>query len=61
MTINACHGVACNVYRKAITGVPRTLKGTIQNDILKEYIARGRDVFPPKQSMRLITDIFNLR
>ncbi len=32
--------------------------GTIQNDILKEYIARGTYVFPPKQSMRLITDIF---
>ncbi len=34
------------------------LKGTIQNDILKEYIARGTYVFPPTQSMRLITDIF---
>ena len=34
------------------------LKGTIQNDILKEYIARGTYVFPPKPSMRLITDIF---
>ena len=34
------------------------LKGTIQNDILKEYIARGTYVFPPAQSMRLITDIF---
>ena len=32
--------------------------GTIQNDILKEYIARGTYVFPPKQSMRLITDVF---
>ncbi len=32
--------------------------GTIQNDILKEYIARGTYVFPPKESMRLITDIF---
>ena len=32
--------------------------GTIQNDILKEYIARGTYVFPPAQSMRLITDIF---
>lgn len=34
------------------------LKGTIQNDILKEYIARGTYVFPPQESMRLITDIF---
>jgi len=35
------------------------LRGTIQNDILKEYIARGTYVFPPKESMRLITDIFS--
>ena len=35
-----------------------SLKGTIQNDILKEYIARGTYIFPPKPSMRLITDIF---
>jgi methylmalonyl-CoA mutase N-terminal domain/subunit len=34
------------------------LQGTIQNDILKEYIARGTHVFPPKPSMRLITDVF---
>ena len=36
----------------------KLLKGTIQNDILKEYIARGTYIYPPKQSMRLITDIF---
>ncbi|MCD6356739.1 MAG: methylmalonyl-CoA mutase, partial [Anaerolineaceae bacterium] len=36
----------------------RKLRGTIQNDILKEYIARGTYIFPPKPSMRLITDIF---
>ncbi len=35
------------------------LRGTIQNDILKEYIARGTYIFPPKPSMRLITDIFD--
>jgi methylmalonyl-CoA mutase N-terminal domain/subunit len=35
------------------------LRGTIQNDILKEYIARGTYIFPPKQSMRIITDIFD--
>ena len=35
------------------------IRGTIQNDILKEYIARGTYVFPPKESMRLITDIFS--
>ena len=34
------------------------LKGTIQNDILKEYIARGTYIYPPEQSMRLVTDIF---
>ena len=34
------------------------LTGTIQNDILKEYIARGTFIFPPKQSMRIVTDIF---
>ena len=34
------------------------LKGTIQNDILKEYIARGTYIFPPKPSMRLVTDVF---
>lgn len=34
------------------------LRGTIQNDILKEYIARGTYIFPPKPSMRLITDVF---
>lgn len=37
---------------------PRQLRGTIQNDILKEYIARGTYIFPPAPSMRLITDIF---
>src|SRR6185503_10019813 len=36
----------------------RKLRGTIQNDILKEYIARGTYIFPPAPSMRLITDIF---
>jgi methylmalonyl-CoA mutase N-terminal domain/subunit len=36
----------------------KDLRGTIQNDILKEYIARGTYVFPPEQSMRLITDTF---
>ena len=35
-----------------------TLTGTIQNDVLKEYIARGTYIYPPKQSLRLITDIF---
>jgi methylmalonyl-CoA mutase, N-terminal domain len=38
---------------------PNKLRGTIQNDILKEYIARGTYIFPPRPSMRLITDIFD--
>ncbi len=37
---------------------PKQLRGTIQNDILKEYIARGTYIFPPRPSMRLITDVF---
>ena len=37
---------------------PKQLRGTVQNDILKEYIARGTYIFPPAPSMRLITDIF---
>lgn len=37
---------------------PRALRGTVQNDILKEYIARGTYIFPPGPSMRLITDLF---
>jgi len=46
----------------ATNGLPssvlRLLRGTVQNDILKEYAARGLYVFPPKQSMRLVTDVF---
>jgi methylmalonyl-CoA mutase N-terminal domain/subunit len=43
-------------------GVPASeLRGTIQNDILKEYLARGTYIFPPAPSMRLITDVFRLR
>jgi methylmalonyl-CoA mutase N-terminal domain/subunit len=37
----------------------RRLRGTIQNDILKEYVARGTYIFPPKASLRLITDVFS--
>ena len=37
---------------------PARLRGTIQNDILKEYVARGTYIFPPKPAMRLITDVF---
>ena len=62
MTINAPAMVLLAMYMVAgeEQGVSSDkLKGTIQNDILKEYIARGTYVFPPKESMRLITDIFD--
>ena len=61
MTINAPAMVLLAMYIVAAEeqGASMSdLKGTIQNDILKEYIARGTYVFPPKESMRLITDIF---
>lgn len=61
MTINAPAAIILAMY----IGVARRqgveikgLRGTIQNDILKEYIARGTYIFPPKPSMRLITDVF---
>lgn len=61
MTINAPAAVLLAMYiavgRKQ--GVEsKQLRGTIQNDILKEYVARGTYIFPPKPSLRLITDIF---
>ncbi|MBN8236556.1 methylmalonyl-CoA mutase family protein [Halobacillus kuroshimensis] len=61
MTINAPAGILLAMYIAVgeKQGVPREkLTGTIQNDILKEYIARGTYIYPPKPSMRLITDIF---
>lgn len=62
MTINATASylLACYIAVGEQQGVPSNkLSGTIQNDILKEYIARGTYRFPPKESMRLITDIFS--
>ncbi len=62
MTINAPAAVllAMVIAVGKEQGVPESkLRGTIQNDILKEYIARGTYIFPPKPSMRLITDIFD--
>jgi methylmalonyl-CoA mutase N-terminal domain/subunit len=61
MTINATAPILLAMYlalaRKQ--GIdPATLNGTIQNDILKEYMARGTYIFPPRPSMRLTTDIF---
>jgi methylmalonyl-CoA mutase N-terminal domain/subunit len=61
MTINSPAAVLLAMYIAVAKkqGVPSTaLRGTIQNDILKEYIARGTYIFPPTPSMRLITDIF---
>ncbi|HIF46325.1 MAG TPA: methylmalonyl-CoA mutase [Candidatus Poseidoniales archaeon] len=61
MTINAPAMILLAMYVAIAEeqGVGQeSVRGTIQNDILKEYIARGTYVFPPKHSMRLITDIF---
>ncbi|CAI48704.2 methylmalonyl-CoA mutase subunit A [Natronomonas pharaonis DSM 2160] len=61
MTINAPASVLLAMYIAVgdKQGVDRTeLRGTIQNDILKEYIARNTYIFPPEPSMRIITDIF---
>jgi|SRR3989338_1685613 len=61
MTINATASILLALYIAVgeKQHIPSTqLSGTIQNDILKEYIARGTYVFPTKPSMRLITDIF---
>jgi len=62
MTINAPAGVLLAMYVAMgdKQGVPREqLRGTIQNDIMKEYVARNLYIYPPEPSMRLITDIFD--
>ncbi|MBV6435695.1 MAG: methylmalonyl-CoA mutase family protein [Phototrophicaceae bacterium] len=61
MTINAPAAIllAMQIALARRRGIdPSKLRGTIQNDILKEYVARGTYIFPPAQSMRLITDVF---
>jgi methylmalonyl-CoA mutase, N-terminal domain len=61
MTINATAAILLALYEAVgrRQGVdPVRLRGTIQNDILKEYIARGTYIFPPEPSMRLVTDTF---
>ena len=61
MTINATAAILLCMYVAVAEqqGAPRSaLSGTIQNDILKEYIARGTYIFPPGPSMRLVTDTF---
>jgi methylmalonyl-CoA mutase, N-terminal domain len=62
MTINAPAAVLLLLYQLVAEeqGVdPAELTGTIQNDVLKEYIARGTYIYPPAPSLRLITDIFS--
>ena len=61
MTINAPAAVLLAMYVAMgdLQGVDRTeLRGTIQNDVMKEYIARNLYIYPPEPSMRLITDVF---
>src|SRR6188474_2454242 len=61
MTINAPAALLLLCYElvAAERGIPGdALRGTVQNDVLKEYIARGNYIFPPKPSMRLTTDLF---
>jgi len=62
MTINAPAAILLAMYIAVAENqgiASKDLRGTIQNDILKEYSARGTYIFPPKPSMRIITDIFS--
>ena len=62
MTINATGAILLLLYQLVAEeqGVPgEKIRGTIQNDILKEYIARGTYIYPPRPSMRLIVDTFS--
>lgn len=61
MTINATASILLVYYllvARSQGAGPRKLSGTIQNDILKEYIARGTHIYPPRPAMRLVTDVF---
>ena len=61
MTINATASILLAMYiavGKKQGLEPSQLNGTVQNDILKEYIARGTYIYPPRPSMRLVTDVF---
>ncbi|MGH3137470.1 MAG: acyl-CoA mutase large subunit family protein [Gaiellaceae bacterium] len=61
MTINAPAALLLLLYELVAEkqGVPgERLRGTVQNDVLKEYVARGNYIFPPRPSMRLATDLF---
>jgi methylmalonyl-CoA mutase, N-terminal domain len=61
MTINATASILLALYvavaRRQGTDI-RKLSGTVQNDVLKEYISRGTYIYPPQQAMRIITDLF---
>ena len=63
MTINATASILLALYvavarRQGTSDDIRKLSGTVQNDVLKEYIARGTYIYPPHQAMRVITDMF---
>jgi methylmalonyl-CoA mutase N-terminal domain/subunit len=61
MTINATASILLALYiavAKRSGADPGKISGTVQNDILKEYIARGTYIYPPQQAMRIITDMF---
>ena len=63
MTINATASILLALYvavarRQGASDDIRKLSGTVQNDVLKEYIARGTYIYPPQQAMRIITDMF---
>src|SRR5208283_2387040 len=61
MTINASASILLALYvavARRQGGDLRQLSGTVQNDVLKEYIARGTYIYPPEQALRVITDMF---
>jgi methylmalonyl-CoA mutase N-terminal domain/subunit len=61
MTINATAAILLALYVAVARrrGIPEeSLSGTVQNDILKEYVARGTYIYPPRASLRLVTDVF---
>ncbi len=61
MTINSTAAILLSLYVLVARGQgadAKKLNGTIQNDILKEYIARGTYIYPPRPAMRIITDVF---
>jgi methylmalonyl-CoA mutase N-terminal domain/subunit len=61
MTINATAPILLLLYELVATengAAPGQIRGTVQNDILKEYVARGTYIYPPRPSMRLVTDLF---